>query len=212
VLVIGFIGFTVTQGPVFSVTVFTALLGNILHQWTFSLLQGSRPCRLAAVSHQHPTLLTAVPRLCRNKIKVEFLLRATVNLPVCLGVKHPSGAYDQIIITVRSLDVFFKWGDLSDERKGLLFTNVAGPRQYNHSRVQVMGNSRPYFTASFSRLPQPVGPGPLIYTPRNRVAQLYPRHWVPFSSPPTTHRATVEVFESASTRGSVVMVASSCYI
>jgi hypothetical protein len=26
--------------------------------------------------------------------------------------------------------------------------------------------------------------------PRNRVAQLYPRYWVPFSSPPTTRRAT----------------------
>jgi hypothetical protein len=28
-----------------------------------------------------------------------------------------------------------------------------------------------------------------------------PRHWVPFSSPPTTRRATVGVFEPASTRG-----------
>jgi hypothetical protein len=29
-----------------------------------------------------------------------------------------------------------------------------------------------------------------------------PRHWVPFSSPPTTRRAMVEVFEAAFTRGS----------
>jgi hypothetical protein len=39
-------------------------------------------------------------------------------------------------------------------------------------------------------------------SPRNRVARwpIYtPRHWIPFSSPPTTFRATVEVFESAST-------------
>jgi hypothetical protein len=27
----------------------------------------------------------------------------------------------------------------------------------------------------YSRLPQPVGSGPSIYTPRNRVAQLYPQ-------------------------------------
>jgi hypothetical protein len=27
-----------------------------------------------------------------------------------------------------------------------------------------------------------------------------PRHWVPFSSPPTTRRVTVEVFDPASTR------------
>jgi hypothetical protein len=32
----------------------------------------------------------------------------------------------------------------------------------------------------------------------NRVALLYPRHWVPFSSLPMTRRATVKVFDPAS--------------
>jgi hypothetical protein len=45
------------------------------------------------------------------------------------------------------------------------------------------------------------GQVPVFISPRDRVAQLYPRHWVSFSSPPTTRRATVEVFDSASTRG-----------
>jgi hypothetical protein len=40
----------------------------------------------------------------------------------------------------------------------------------------------------------PSGTGWLSYTPR---------HWVPFSSPPTTRRATVEVFEPASTRAEI---------
>jgi hypothetical protein len=43
------------------------------------------------------------------------------------------------------------------------------------------------------------GQVPLFMCPSDRVAQLYPRHWVPFSSPPTTHRVTVEVFDPAST-------------
>jgi hypothetical protein len=72
------------------------------------------------------------------------------------------------------------WGVLSDERKGLLFTRAAGPRQCSHSRVRVRipWDLRSYFTVSDSRLP--------------------------FSSPPTTGRTTVEVFDPASTRESVV--------
>jgi hypothetical protein len=65
------------------------------------------------------------------------------------------------------------WGALSDERTGLSFT-TAGPRQRSHSRARVPWDSRPYFTVSNSRLP--------------------------YSSPPTSRRATVEVFDSASTR------------
>jgi hypothetical protein len=66
-------------------------------------------------------------------------------------------------------------GALSDERTGLSFTIATGPRQRSHSRVQVPWDSRTYFTVSDSRLP--------------------------FSSPPTTRRVTVEVFDPASTRG-----------
>jgi hypothetical protein len=46
---------------------------------------------------------------------------------------------------------------------GLLFTIAAGPRQRSHSQVRFRRNTRPHFTVSNSRLPQPVGPGPRIY-------------------------------------------------
>jgi hypothetical protein len=61
------------------------------------------------------------------------------------------------------------WGALSDVRMGLSFTTAAGPRQRSHSQVRVLWDSCPYFTVSGLRLP--------------------------FSSPPTTRRATVEVLD-----------------
>jgi hypothetical protein len=72
-------------------------------------------------------------------------------------------------------DLYYLWGALSDERTGLSFIYAAGPCQRNFSRVQVPWDSRPYFTVSELRLP--------------------------FSSPPTTRRVTVEVFHPASKRG-----------
>jgi hypothetical protein len=41
---------------------------------------------------------------------------------------------------------------------------------------------------------------PYLYSPGTGWLGYTSRHWVPFSSPPTTRRATVEVFELASTR------------
>jgi hypothetical protein len=103
------------------------------------------------------------------------MLRPTVSRPACFGIKHPSWPFDQIFIIVLTVAGLLIWGALSDERTGLSFTNAPGRRQRSHSRVRVPWDSRPYFTVSDSRLP--------------------------FSSPPTTRRVTMEVFDPASTRG-----------
>jgi hypothetical protein len=111
-------------------------------------------------------------------IELSFMLRPTVSRPVCLGIKHPFGAYDQIFIICMTITVLFLWGALSDKKTGLSFVYVAGPCQRNLSLVPVPWVSRPYFTVSHLRLF--------------------------FSSPPTTRRVTVEVFDPASTRGTDV--------
>jgi hypothetical protein len=73
----------------------------------------------------------------------------------------------------QTVSVLWMWGALSDKRMGLSFTILTGRRQRSHFWIRVPWDSWLYFTSSDSRLP--------------------------FLSLPTTLRATVEIFDPAST-------------
>jgi hypothetical protein len=73
---------------------------------------------------------------------------------------------------------------------GLSFTIAAGSRQRCHSQVN--------FTVSDSRFPQSGGPGPCIYIPQEQGDPVITQALGSFLLPPTC-RATVEVFDPAST-------------
>jgi hypothetical protein len=129
------------------------------------------------------------PTSCSSKyhLKVKVTLRLTVSQSVSkCWCRAPSGVHDQIFITVWQLQSCFLWGALSGERTGLSFVYVAGSCQRSLSRVRFYWYSRPYYTVSYLRLP--------------------------FSSPPTTRRVTVEVFDPASARVQYHLKTPSRYI
>jgi hypothetical protein len=69
------------------------------------------------------------------------------------------------------------------------------------SSVRVTLDSWPYFTVSYSRLPQIWWARSPYLPPGTMWPKYISRHLVPFSLPPTTRRDMVEVMESASTQG-----------
>jgi hypothetical protein len=89
--------------------------------------------------------------------------------PVCLGVKHPSVAQDEIFVPVKQLLVC--WCEVSShERTSLSFANVTDPHQCSHSQVPVWKDS--HFNISDSRPPTWRARSPYLYHPDDSAVKL----------------------------------------
>jgi hypothetical protein len=96
-------------------------------------------------------------------VRVEVMLSLTVSRPVYLGVKphlRPKSSFLLLSDNCGFVDVGHPlWRE--DESVVYIFY---WPSLRSHSQVRVPPDSWPYFTASDSRLPQPGGPGPRMYS------------------------------------------------
>jgi hypothetical protein len=94
---------------------------------------------------------------------------------------------------------------------GPSFTIAGGPRQRRHPQVRVPPDSWSHFTVSDSRLPQLGGPCPRICILQEQGGLvILPGTGFPTSSHHTTRKATVEVFDPASTRAFPMQLRGGC--
>jgi hypothetical protein len=97
----------------------------------------------------------------QTPFRFRLFLRPTVSRPICLGVGPPSGAHDQISITV-----------------GHLRSSCCGAPSLVQFNVTLRSKFRKPSTTSYCLIrdsPNLEGQVPVFTSPRNRVAQLYPR-------------------------------------
>jgi hypothetical protein len=126
-----------------------------------------------------PTLETAVTVPNFEPLEEEVNLRPTVSLAVCLGVRRPSGTFDQFFflleIPFKHLRVcYFVAPSLTRGRVYNLLYNCfwASPEQSHLGRSPAELTA--IFLLSHLRLPQPGGPGSRIYIPQEQGSPVIP--------------------------------------
>jgi hypothetical protein len=124
-------------------------------------------------------------------LKVNVMLQATVSRPVYLGVKPHLAPNTRFLL-------------LSDSCGFVDVHNCcwSSPAQ-SFSGPSPAGLMTILYCFRFETVPTWRARSPYLYPPGTGWPSYTPMHWVPFSSPPTTRRATVEAFEPASTLGIV---------
>jgi hypothetical protein len=200
-----------TQASVHS-HLFTAVAWQRLPTSDVPILLGSR---IVPVPHLSTSNSNSSQQLNSKSLltatQIEAMLRLTVSRPVCLCTKHPSEAQYQSFITVRKLRVF--WCGTPSLKRGRvcrlqLLPDLANVVIYGHDSRGTHDHVILSQIRYSLNLPDQV---PVFVSPRTSVAQLHPQALGSlFMLPSTTRRATMEVFEPASTRDDWLLTNFSC--
>jgi hypothetical protein len=152
---------------------------SAIHAYTSFFMGTKYPVYVTELSLCFPVYLRHTrSTFYTHEFYMQYMLplnKVKVSRPVCLGVEHPSGAQDQIFVTVRQLWVC--WCGVPSLMRGwdchlqlllsLTSTVILGSKfhgTHDHILLSQIWDS-----------PSTEGPVPIFISPRNRVTQLYPQ-------------------------------------
>jgi hypothetical protein len=138
----------------------------------------------------------------KAKVKVKVMLRPTVCRPLCLGVKTHLRPKTKFLL-LSDICGFVHVGPPSLARGRVCRLQLL--LDYDEAVIFCSKSRRTHEHILLSQIRDPPTwrvMSPYLYPSGAGWPSYIPGHRVPFSSPPTTRGATVEVFEPASTRGS----------
>jgi hypothetical protein len=152
-----------------------------------------------SLSYQLHTSDNCNPQVTQQQLKVNVMLRTTVSRTVYLNTKPPSGAQDKLSDSC----VFVEAGRLLWRQDASIIYNCCWPSPaQSFSGLSPAGLMTTFYCLRFETPATWRARSPYLYPPGTVWLSYIPRNRVPFSPPPTTRRAKVEVLEPASTRAS----------
>jgi hypothetical protein len=143
--------------------------------------------------------------ICQLKLKFKLIYeRQSVGQSALVSGAHLGPATNfsfSLKFRLDSCGFIILWRPLWRDGGSVNYCTIAsGPFQSSQSWVEVPQNSRAYFTVA-SETPQTWRARfPYLYLTGTGWPSYTPGNWLPFLSPLTARRATVEVFQLASTR------------
>jgi hypothetical protein len=109
------------------------------------------------------------------EVEIEVNLRPTVSWPVCLGVRRPFGALDQIFVFRLTIAGFLMCDTLLTRGR---VCNLLVQLLLVLARAVTLGSksrrTHDHILLSHMRLPQPGGPGSCIYIPQEQGGPVIP--------------------------------------